>query len=77
MGQQVPEGDLARVYLLAGKGGIGLISMRERVASVGGTIDVRSTPGKGTVIKTTIPVVSSDLSLAEFEDRRAEVGKAG
>jgi PAS domain S-box-containing protein len=61
----------------AGKGGIGLISMRERVASVGGTIDVRSTVGGGTVIKATIPVVStSDLNPAEFEDRRAGVGKA-
>ncbi|MCB2227661.1 MAG: PAS domain S-box protein [Desulfarculaceae bacterium] len=35
--------------------GIGLISMRERVASVGGTIDIRSEPGKGTTIRVALP----------------------
>ncbi len=35
--------------------GIGLISMRERVASVGGTIDIRSEPGKGTSIRVALP----------------------
>ncbi|NQT69766.1 MAG: hypothetical protein HQ552_09310 [Desulfobacteraceae bacterium] len=34
-----------------GKQGIGLIGMRERVAAVGGTIDIRSGRGKGTVIR--------------------------
>ena len=37
----------------AGKapGGIGLLSMRERVASLGGSIDIASSPGKGTTIR--------------------------
>jgi signal transduction histidine kinase len=34
-----------------GKQGIGLIGMRERVAAVGGAIDIRSGRGKGTVIR--------------------------
>lgn len=34
-----------------GKQGIGLIGMRERVAGVGGAIDIRSGRGKGTVIR--------------------------
>ncbi len=38
-----------------GKGGIGLISMKERVASGGGSIDIRSVEGKGTMIKITLP----------------------
>jgi signal transduction histidine kinase len=38
-----------------GRGGVGLIGMRERVASVGGTIDIRSSPGKGTVIRAELP----------------------
>ena len=36
--------------------GIGLSSMRERVASCGGTIDITSVPGKGTMIRANIPV---------------------
>lgn len=35
--------------------GIGLISMRERVASVGGSIDIRSAPGKGCTIRVALP----------------------
>ncbi|MCX5828337.1 MAG: PAS domain S-box protein [Deltaproteobacteria bacterium] len=37
--------------------GIGLPSMRERVASCGGTIDIASIPGKGTTIRASIPVL--------------------
>jgi signal transduction histidine kinase len=39
-----------------GPGGIGLLSMRERVASLGGSIDIASAPGKGTTIRAEIPV---------------------
>lgn len=35
---------------------IGLIGMRERVAAVGGSIDIRSSRGKGTVIRVVLPV---------------------
>jgi signal transduction histidine kinase len=38
------------------KQGIGLIGMRERAASAGGEIDIRSAPGKGTQIRVTLPV---------------------
>lgn len=38
-----------------GPGGIGLMSMRERVAAAGGTLDVRSTKGKGTTIRASLP----------------------
>lgn len=62
----------------AGKGGIGLISMKERVASTGGTIDVRSTVGKGTVIKVTVPVgTTGDLNSAVMDDGWGGAGKAG
>jgi PAS domain S-box-containing protein len=37
-------------------GGIGLLSMKERVASLGGSIDIGSAPGKGTTIRAEIPV---------------------
>jgi PAS domain S-box-containing protein len=40
----------------AKKRGIGLLGMRERVASVGGGIDIRSGRGKGTVIRAELPL---------------------
>ena len=39
-----------------GKGGLGLVSMEERVRLVGGSIDVRSKPGQGTQIEVRIPI---------------------
>ncbi len=47
-----------------GRGGIGLIGMRERVASVGGVIDIRSSPGKGTVIRAELPVAQASDEVA-------------
>jgi len=34
--------------------GLGFIGMKERVESLGGTIDIKSAPGKGTTIKINI-----------------------
>ena len=34
----------------SGAGGMGLSSMRERAAAVGGSIEIRSSPGEGTQI---------------------------
>ena len=39
----------------AGKGGLGLLSMRERAASVGGVLETRSALGKGVTIRARIP----------------------
>jgi signal transduction histidine kinase len=36
--------------------GLGLASMRERAASVGGTLAIRSAPGDGTVVRLSVPV---------------------
>ncbi|MFZ5584452.1 MAG: PAS domain S-box protein [Thermodesulfobacteriota bacterium] len=57
----------------AGQGGIGLIGMRERVASVGGRLDIRSTPGKGTLIRAELPVEQEPPAGApeETEGERA------
>jgi signal transduction histidine kinase len=41
------------------KGGIGLWSMRERAEEVGGTLVLRSTPGEGTTVLVTVPVLGS------------------
>ena len=39
-----------------GKGALGLLGMRERATYVGGTLIVKSVPGKGTTIQTQIPL---------------------
>jgi signal transduction histidine kinase len=36
--------------------GMGLASMRERVSGLGGSVEIRSTPGTGTSVRVTIPV---------------------
>lgn len=41
-------------------GGFGLIGMRERVRAVAGNLEVRSEPGKGTVVWAQIPVCDND-----------------
>jgi len=40
----------------AARGGIGLHSMRERMALVGGTASVQSQAGRGTVVRATVPI---------------------
>ena len=39
--------------------GLGLTSMRERAASAGGTLNIRSAPGQGTVVRLTVPAARS------------------
>ncbi|MBN1874900.1 MAG: sensor histidine kinase, partial [Anaerolineae bacterium] len=38
-----------------GKGGIGLLNMRERAEQLNGTLNIQSEPGRGTKIRVTIP----------------------
>ena len=42
-------------------GGLGLASMRERAASAGGTLTVRSAPGEGTLVRLELPGVITVL----------------
>jgi signal transduction histidine kinase len=46
--------------MLARKGnrGLGLLGIRERVATLGGSVQVKSQPGQGTEIIITVPVES-------------------
>jgi len=41
-----------------GKGGLGLLSMRERARYAGGALNVKSAPGRGTTIRAHVPLVN-------------------
>ena len=51
-----------------GKGGLGLISMEERVRAVGGTLEVQSKPGAGTTVTAFVPLVDGRLEKAAPEN---------
>jgi signal transduction histidine kinase len=40
---------------LAADGHFGLVGMRERADEIGGSLDIRSTPGKGTTVVIEVP----------------------
>jgi signal transduction histidine kinase len=46
--------------------GFGLVGMRERLAIVGGTLDVSSRPGRGTEVQAVVPVGSQDGRLVRI-----------
>ena len=45
-------------------GGLGLISMRERVESVGGVLEIHAAPASGTRLSVTVPTKKSESALA-------------
>ena len=45
-----------------GKGGLGLLSMRERAAYVGGALNIKTALGKGTTIRAQVPLIDSRRS---------------
>jgi PAS domain S-box-containing protein len=52
--------DPVHAQVLAGHGGFGLTSMRERVQSVGGRLSVDSGPGRGTSIEARVPATAPE-----------------
>ena len=40
--------------------GIGILSMRERTRQCGGTLEIQSSPGRGTIVNVMIPLTGSD-----------------
>jgi signal transduction histidine kinase len=45
------------------RGGYGLRNMRERVAAVGGQFELRSQPGKGTVVSFSVPLTAKAILM--------------
>jgi signal transduction histidine kinase len=54
--------------------GTGLVALRDRVASLDGSLQVRSPPGGGTLITACLPV-SASASPAQPAQRREAVGR--
>jgi signal transduction histidine kinase len=48
-------------------GGLGLISMRERLESVGGVLEIHATAASGTRLTVTVPIQASESALAAME----------
>jgi two-component system sensor histidine kinase DegS len=48
---KVEDNGIGFITELKGKGGLGLVSMKERVRLIQGNLSIQSKPGKGTVIK--------------------------
>jgi signal transduction histidine kinase len=44
--------------------GLGLLSVEERIDAVGGTLEIRSSPGAGTTLKVKVPVSGAHDSEA-------------
>ncbi len=49
-----PGFDPGQTGMLSDEGGQGLIGLRDRVESIGGTFDIRSAPGQGTTVRITL-----------------------
>jgi signal transduction histidine kinase len=43
-------------------GGLGLVSMRERVESVGGLLEIHASPGSGTRLRVTVPTQTAEVA---------------
>ena len=48
--------DTTNITSRLGKGGFGLVSVRERLEMIGGTVTISSVPGDGTLVKLTVPL---------------------
>jgi two-component system, NarL family, sensor kinase len=46
--------------------GLGLLSMSERVQSVGGRLDIRSQPGSGTQLEIVVPITATPATSHAF-----------
>lgn len=56
-----PGFDASQALRLRHEGGQGLIGLRDRVESIGGTLSVASAAGAGTMLKVTLPIEGEDI----------------
>jgi signal transduction histidine kinase len=60
----------------ASTNGLGLTSMRERVESVGGALEIVSTPGSGTRLRITVPIRAASTMMSEPDTRVSQSSRA-
>jgi len=58
--------DEGRGFEIGSERGLGLISMRERVRLVGGTMRVNSSPLQGTAVEAVVPIPMSGVAVSAF-----------
>lgn len=58
-----------------GSEGIGLMSMQERMESIGGTVLIRSAPGKGTSVHASVPYIVRQESVQSLEDSEKQLDR--
>jgi signal transduction histidine kinase len=65
--------DLAGANSAAGRPSLGLINVRERAAAIGGAVQIRSEPGRGTRLTAELPAEARPISLSSESraDRKA------
>jgi len=51
----------------------GLFSIRERMRALGGSFDIRSSPGEGTVATLILPLIRDDAGTKEHEIQKSTV----
>lgn len=51
------------------EGGLGLLGMKERANAVGGKLELRSEPGRGTLVRMWAPLEAADTSRTPEDDR--------
>jgi two-component system sensor histidine kinase UhpB len=57
--------------------GWGIAGMRERAESVGGSLRVKSTPGRGTLVEAAVPISESKLAEVEVDNHEPDTVDAG
>jgi signal transduction histidine kinase len=62
-GKGMTKGQIDRIMKTAGGGGVGLRGMQERIADLGGTVELQST-GTGTTVKAILPLTKSNRNGA-------------
>jgi signal transduction histidine kinase len=70
------QGFPAQAQALDTAGGVGLSSMRERAAAVGGVLKIRSAPGTGTVVRLSVPAPRQAAACPAGQPAADQAGQA-
>jgi signal transduction histidine kinase len=69
-GKGIPKEQIDKIMKSTGSAGVGLRGMQERVADLGGTVELHSN-GTGTTVKVTLPLAKSNSEAAGESESRS------